>query len=555
MLDFDVVMRVFFWRSLVVVVLLLWASTALAQRCNAYVSVDGTLLDGATACYFSAPKGADNAYIRTDRLTAALKLESDYLPDSGTLRFKKGKRTVDLATTTDMAAALSEQAGALSVGGTAQAGHSAILAPDGYSYVPLGDVVAAFGGTVNWNQAASLASVDFSAVDFGSAPAQPNRTAAAPATPAPKPRAQLTKLSAPRYARHENYTRVAVDIPAGVPYELAVDGNNFIALFGAARAKPYSVTPDGPQLSSLGYATTGDTLALIASTSYPLSASGQGFEVGHLAGENGSQTLYIDFAPGRQGEKVARLPDLSQELATVRRPTGVRKTVVIDPGHGGHDPGASSQYVTEKDLVLKVGLRLRKLLEARGINVEMTRDGDTFVELEDRARFAVPSKHNLFISLHANATETAGAQGIETWVFGEPQDDSLIDLAILENGGGTLGRARTVQARDAAASIDGDLLREENLAYSTVLATIAQKDLVAFTGSENRGTKNNYFVVLREARVPAVLVELGFVNSPVEGPKLATASYQQLLAKALADAIETFLAPGGTLAALEAHKN
>ena len=82
------------------------------------------------------------------------------------------------------------------------------------------------------------------------------------------------------------------------------------------------------------------------------------------------------------------------------------------------------------------------------------------------------------------------------------------------------------------------------------LATTVQDDLIDLTESENRGTRNNYFVVLRDARVPAVLVELGFVNSPVEGPKLASASYQAMLAEALADGIEAFLSPGGTLAEL-----
>ena len=132
--------------------------------------------------------------------------------------------------------------------------------------------------------------------------------------------------------------------------------------------------------------------------------------------------------------------------------------------------------------------------------------------------------------------------------FGEPQDDSLIELAVLENGGGDLGRARTAASRADAASIDGDLLREENLSYSTALADTVQEDLVSVTGSQNRGVKQNYFVVIRDARVPAVLVELGFVDSPVEGPKLASDEYRRTLATALADGIEAFLAQGGTLA-------
>lgn len=530
------------------------------------MAVDGAVLAGEAACYFSAAEGGEHAYIRTDLLTAALGLESDYLPETGTLRFQKGGQTVDLAATDDVAAALSKSPEALSVAGQPRASRSAVLA--GSSYLPLAEIVRAFGGQVTWNGVASLVMVDFSdplpvvatppeAAELE--PTVPDPTVSEPTVSEPTsrtadtvsgPSASGTLLGTPRYGVHENYTRVAVDVPAGVSYRLAVDGSNFIVLFGAARAEPYTLTPDGAQLASLGYARVrgGAALALIVGTSYPLAADGKGFEVGTVEGEGG-ETLYIDFAPELRSEPVEKLPELAlDQLATVKRPASVQKTVVIDPGHGGHDPGAVSDFIDEKDLVLSVGLLLKEKLEARGVRVEMTRDDDTFVKLEDRARFAVPSEHNLFISLHANATGTGGAEGIESWVFGEPQDDSLIDLAVLENGGGDLGLERTVSAQASAASIDGDLLREENLSYSTVLAESVQRDLVGLTRGYNRGVKHNYFVVIRDARVPAVLVELGFVDHLTEGPKLADTGYQEMLAEALADGVKAFLARGGSLA-------
>ena len=512
------------------------------------------MLEDDAACYFSAAEGAEHAYIRTDLLTAALELESDYLPETGTLRFEKAGQTVDLAATDDVAAALEKRPEALRVAGRPRASRSAVLA--GSSYLPLAEIVRAFGGEVVWNGVASLVMVDFSdPLPEAVTPPEP----VDPVTAAPEPTeaevagASGTPLGAPRFGVHEGYTRVAVEVPANVPYRLAVDGKNFVVLFGSARAEPYTFTPEGAQLSSLGYAQLRDgaVLALIVGTRYPLSADGRGFEVGTLEtdGAGGGKTLYIDFAPERRGEQVENLSDLVLErLATVKRPENVQKTVVIDPGHGGHDPGAVSDFVAEKDVVLAVGLLLKEALEARGVRVVMTRDDDTFVELEDRARFAVPSEHNLFISLHANATETAGAEGIETWVFGEPQDASLIALAVLENGGGEAGRERTARAQADVASIDGDLLLEENLSYSTQLAESVQHDLVGLTGSEDRGVKKNSFVVIGDARVPAVLVELGFVNHPVEGPKLAEAGYQEMLAEAVADGIEAFLARGGSLA-------
>jgi N-acetylmuramoyl-L-alanine amidase len=569
-LDFDVVIQAARRNLLPLLVFALFATaftTASAQRCSGFVSVDGALLGEEaaweTACYFGPAEGAEAAYVRTDLLTAALGLESEYLVDTGELRFVKGDRQVELATSSEPAEALRTTQGALRVDGQPQPGRRAVLA--GSSYLPLAELVRAFGGGLGWNGAASLVVVDFSTpvpapppVPSSAAPtAEPPGAEPLGAEPTSGGRAARV-LGEPRYAVHsEGYTRVAVDVPAGVTFELAVEGDNFIVLFEAARAEPYALTPDGPQLTSLGYAEVGgDALALIASTTYALDPSGRGFTVGRLPAEGGGETLYIDFSPEHRGERVAALSELPRrELAAVQRPADVRKTVVIDPGHGGHDPGAVSDYVVEKELVLSVGLKLRELLEARGIAVQMTRDDDTYVELEDRASFAVPSEHNLFVSLHANSTETAGAEGIETWVFGEPQDDSLIELAVLENGGGDLGRERTEQAQAEAASIDGDLLREENLAYSTVLAQRVQHDLVGSTGSANRGVRKNYFLVIREARVPAVLVELGFINHPTEGPKLADPDYQEQLARSLADGIEAFLRHGGSLAALETPSN
>jgi N-acetylmuramoyl-L-alanine amidase len=570
-----------------------------AQTCSDYIAISGTLLEGETACYFGDERGPEAAFIRTDHLTRALELESTYDQETGRLRFRRGELVFELATTGDPAEALVAQPEALIVAGEAQPARPAVLA--GSSYLPLTTVVELLGGQSRWSETARLIEVYFDALTDGSASAAPDPEALATAAPNEAPSSDVgdgsegvlgsalgetadgaagdtgsaaggdgveaapaaerpfdpdaVLLGAPRYGVHDGYTRVALDLPAGLDYQLAVEGDNFIVLFTGARAEPFQVAPQSPQLATLGYAEVGDTLALIASATHPLTPEGVGFDVGVIGDED--RVLYIDFAPDKRGDAVARLQDLPRRTAStpvrsVRRPEHVPKTVVIDPGHGGHDPGAVSRYVVEKDLVLAVGLKLEALLEARGINVVMTRRDDTFVDLETRAEFAIPSEHNLFISLHANSVADSTAHGIETWVFGKPQDESLINLAILENGGGGLGRARTAQAQEVAASISGDLLREENLSFSMMFAEALQNELVFATESENRGVRQNYFSVLRNARVPAVLVELGFVNHPVEGPRLASEAYQRLLAEALAEGIETFLNGGGDLALRQA---
>ena len=140
--------------------------TVLAQRCTDYVSVDGKLLNdaelgGAVACYFGDAEGTQHAYVRTDLVTAALGLESDYLPDTGRLLFEREGTRVELAATDDVAAALAPRPDALTVAGEARRGRSAVLA--GSSFVPLAELVGAFGGATSWNAKASLVVVDFSA--------------------------------------------------------------------------------------------------------------------------------------------------------------------------------------------------------------------------------------------------------------------------------------------------------------------------------------------------------------------------------------------------------
>lgn len=519
-------------------------SAAFAQTCTDFVAVNGALLAGQAACYFGTTRDLAHAYIRTDLLTAALGLESVYNPDTSTLHFRKGEREVEIDATGDVAAATETRAGALLVSGQARSSSSAVLA--GSSYLPVVPLVAAFGGHTGWNAAARTVLIDFgapparSAVTEDPAAGTSSSATAVDAVPGGGP----LLLGAPRYGLHETHTRVALDVPAGLDYRLAVEGNNLVVLFAGAHARPFELTPDEPHLTSLGYAKLGDTLALIVGTNHTLGDDGRGFRVGSVPAETG-EVLYIDFGATVRGEPVAKLRDLpGARLASVRRPASVRKTVVLDFGHGGKDPGAVSDYVVEKELVMQVGFKLKARLEARGIRVVLTRPDDTFVELERRSRVAVPSAHNLFVSLHANSTETAGAEGIEAWVFGAPQDEAVIGLAVFENGGGALGRTRTRQARRTAASVDGDLLREENLRFSTVLAESIQHALIAETGGVDRGVKQNAFSVLRNARVPAVLVELGFINHPVEGPMLATDGYQTRLAEALARGIDGFLQQG-----------
>jgi N-acetylmuramoyl-L-alanine amidase len=132
-------------------------------------------------------------------------------------------------------------------------------------------------------------------------------------------------------------------------------------------------------------------------------------------------------------------------------------------------------------------------------------------------------------------------------VFGQPLDPSLIDQAIRENGGGEVGQALTQEAAEHA-NIAGEIVRQNQLSYSLNLAEAVQSRLVSATGARDRGVRQNLFYVIRTARIPAILVEVGFISNPDEGPKLATERYQRTISRALADGILEFLESGGAIA-------
>jgi N-acetylmuramoyl-L-alanine amidase len=232
-------------------------------------------------------------------------------------------------------------------------------------------------------------------------------------------------------------------------------------------------------------------------------------------------------------------------LTASRIPPKRIPTVVIDPGHGGIDPGMSG-YVREKTVTLSISLKLRALLQKAGIKVVMSRTGDyawqgrgcnKACDLKKRADLASTDR-NVFVSIHVNA---GGGYGIDTYIFGEPLGAEALRQAERENGGGALGRELTRQARDTARSLVNDQLAQDNLKLSSALAYSVQRNLIAQTGARNLGVKANAWAVIRQARIPAILAEVGFGDHAVEGKNLASNSYQNKLALGLSKGIRAFL--------------
>ena len=511
--------------ALTTCILLLCAATFAQQRHN-YLAVNGAVLDDVGPYYFIAQGDNVNAFARAALLADAMGLSVDYLAESKSLVFSDGRRSASFRATADVAAGLPKRDGTVTLepplrGVASLASPMAILV-DGMAYVPISPLVAAFEGQSDWNAERRIVTVD-TADRLG------------------------FHLEAPRTGLTGGVSRVAVDLPPGAAYEVAAGGSTLVIALPGARAESFQRALDDPNLRSVRLNSSGAAVTLVIETMHPLDPGGRGFTVGSVDKDSG-MTLYVDFGPQLTNRAVTALgaptPSEPQALAIVPE---VRQVVVIDAGHGGHDPGTSSAHAVERTVVLSVALKLKQLLEREGIEVILTRDHDTFIELRDRSTFATPDR-NIFVSIHANSAPSTSANGIETWVFGAPLNPSLIEQAIRENGGGAQGQALTEAAREAADALAFDILRESQLSYSMALAETVQAHLVEATGARDRGVRQNLFYVLRNSRIPAILVELGFVSNAEEGRRLATESYQRKLAEALAVGILEFLQGGGVLA-------
>lgn len=210
--------------------------------------------------------------------------------------------------------------------------------------------------------------------------------------------------------------------------------------------------------------------------------------------------------------------------------------IVIDPGHGGHDPGSLGAGLRESELVLDIALRLEKLLKQEpGIDVVMTRRTDEFIELEERTRIANRHNADLFLSIHANSSRRRTAQGIETFVLNFANTSDAEEVAARENA---IARGSMRQLPDIVKAIT----LNNKLDESRDLAEMVQSQLVSRlrrtqADLPDRGIKQAPLVVLIGASMPSVLAEVGFVSTPEEGRRLKTSAYRQEIAEALRDAV------------------
>lgn len=216
------------------------------------------------------------------------------------------------------------------------------------------------------------------------------------------------------------------------------------------------------------------------------------------------------------------------------------KIIIIDPGHGGKDPGAISGKIKEKYIVLKVSKYLVQYLKEMDIKVYMTRNRDKFIELKQRTKIANNKKADLFISIHVNSSNKKHVQGIETYFLSPKSSDKSKKVALRENSLGV--KSLGALSKNVLLSV----VNRSKLLQSNKLAIDVQRNLLNTTklnsyNIKDHGVRGGPFWILVGARMPNVLVELGYLTNRAEAKRLMSTKYQRTLAKGIARGIEAYL--------------
>ncbi len=301
-------------------------------------------------------------------------------------------------------------------------------------------------------------------------------------------------------------------------------------LLAAARASRKSSTPAAktPVRQPLtAHVTSPDLPEPPAPSSAPVAAA---------AGRTKDASKADPGTPAASGPPAATLQgrfSLSRQLGL-----GISR-IVIDAGHGGHDPGAQVKGLDESELVLDVALRLEQLLVAQpGVEVVMTRRTDVFIPLEERTSIANREGADLFLSIHANASRSGKARGIETYFLNFASNRDAEAVAAREN-------ATSERTMHNLPDIVKAITLSDKVDESRDFATMVQRSMVDRLRAKNRtlrdlGVKQAPFVVLIGAVMPSVLAEISFVTNPQESKLLKTPGYRQHIAEALFDGIAQY---------------
>jgi N-acetylmuramoyl-L-alanine amidase len=236
-------------------------------------------------------------------------------------------------------------------------------------------------------------------------------------------------------------------------------------------------------------------------------------------------------------------PPSAPTIRSAQRPSRDIKRIVVDPGHGGKDPGAIGHSGTaEKDITLQVGLKLRDLITQRlGKQVLMTRDRDVFIELDDRAKFANSKDADLFLSIHVNSHPQRSTKGLEVYHFGIASDRRALEVAAREND---------VPVKDLAAGVQfilADVLTDKKIQDSLELAWSTKQAMVARLDERydvvDHGVKTAPFYVLRYTAMPSILTEIAFISNQTEERLMQTETFLTRMAEAIFEGVKAYVNP------------
>lgn len=363
----------------------------------------------------------------------------------------------------------------------------------------------------------------------------------------------LAKVTGLRFWSNPNYTRVVIDVDKETPYtyhllkkdpDIGKPQRLYIDVDGArmdANLRP--VVPIGDDLLSGARAAqhTQDAVRVVLDIKsidkFKIFSLKNPFRV--VLDVNGILTKHASKSVlGRVVKPDSNIPrgSLAKQLAL-----GVKR-IVIDPGHGGKDPGAVgyNKTVLEKNVTLEVSRRLAKKIRQRlGCEVILTRDRDTFLSLEERTAIANTRNADIFISVHTNASKRRYGRGIETYFLNLATDNDAIMLAARENA----TSAKNISDLEA---ILNDLMKNAKINESSRLAAYVQGAMVQELKSKykkirDKGVKQAPFYVLLGAEMPCILVEIAFITNPVECMRLNTAGYQDEVADGIVAGIENYI--------------
>jgi N-acetylmuramoyl-L-alanine amidase len=351
---------------------------------------------------------------------------------------------------------------------------------------------------------------------------------------AQKPQLRLARLDSVRYWSYPNYTRVVFDLSRSVTTTQKKQSNPERLWINFHNTQLESDLDQKVMTIQDGILTQVKTIQQTPALVRVMLDLGQATDYRLIHFSNPDRVVVDVFGKEEQPISPVRKSPMIPEI----------KRIMIDPGHGGKDPGAIGRNgLTEKEVVLDVSFRLREMIKKNlGLEVLMTRDRDVYIPLEERTQMANGKRADLFISIHANAAPNRRARGIEIYTLGQATDSSALATAAREN---------SVQ-EESIKNLDGiiklmltDLSIMKRLDYSLEFADSTRQAFVRNMGTGydviDLGVKQAPFYVLMNAGMPSILAEISFISNPVEEKRLASRSYREKIAHSLLLGVQEYI--------------